>query len=301
MNAPVARGPLVCKASIVSQLGPEIDATLAEHDSRPTVRDLLADETPWALRTPVDVLLVKPFVRGWLEAPVRAPASWPGRLRWVMTASTGVDCFPRWLLDAPVVTCACGVSAGPIAEYPLAAVLTHAKRIDAIRIRRLTDFRFTQLGSLEGQTLGLAGYGAIGQAIASRARLRPSHPRASANKLGVIDGRSRNRCEHGGTRGALRPSRARAARDAAYSRWGGARPRKARLAHRQCRARFAHRSERLDRGARFEPCCGGEARCHRSRAAARGTSALFASPNAPDAARFLVLVWERGAIGGQGA
>jgi phosphoglycerate dehydrogenase-like enzyme len=170
MNAPFPPAVASRRIEIVSQLGPAFDAKLALHSAAPKVRSLGPEETPWSLREPADVLLARPFVRPWDAPPPERPAGWPGPLRWVMTASAGVDFFPGWLLEAPVVTCARGVTSGPIAEYVLAAILGHCKRLDAIRLRAPDDFRFADLTTVEGQTLGLAGFGAIGQAVAVRAR-----------------------------------------------------------------------------------------------------------------------------------
>ncbi|MFT8422112.1 MAG: NAD(P)-dependent oxidoreductase [Gluconacetobacter sp.] len=93
-------------------------------------------------------------------------------------ASAGVDGFPSWLLDGRIVTCGRGDAAVPIAEYVLMALLLRAKRLEVLRpdgpedwIRDAVATRdVTPLGSLEGQVLGVAGYGAIGRAVAARAR-----------------------------------------------------------------------------------------------------------------------------------
>jgi phosphoglycerate dehydrogenase-like enzyme len=170
MNPPPDAAGFVRRPVIVSQLGPETDARLAAHPSRPIVRALGADETPWALREPADVLIARPFVKPWDAPPRERPAGWPGPLQWVFTVSAGVDFYPGWLLSAPVVTCGRGVTANPIAEYAMAAILSHAKRLEAIAVRKPEDFRITELTGIEGQTLGLAGFGAIGQATALRAR-----------------------------------------------------------------------------------------------------------------------------------
>jgi phosphoglycerate dehydrogenase-like enzyme len=170
MNAIYPPAAAVRRIEIVSQLGPAFDAKLAAHSTAPRVRALAPDETPWRLREPADILLARPFAGGWKTAPRDRPEGWPGSLRWVMTASTGVDFFPDWLLEAPVVTCARGVSSAPIAEYVMAAILGHAKRLDAITLRGPEQFRIAELGSVEEQTLGLAGFGAIGRAVADRAR-----------------------------------------------------------------------------------------------------------------------------------
>jgi phosphoglycerate dehydrogenase-like enzyme len=154
---------------LVNQLGPDIRAVLADHWSRPLIIDHPADRVPWEIAPEADVLLTRPLA-GWHKAPARKPAGWPFGLRWIQTASTGVDFFPSWLLDGPVVTVGRGISADPIAEYVLAAILDFEKRLHDIRPRNRAEWKITQLGSLSGKTIGIAGFGAIGRAIAERAK-----------------------------------------------------------------------------------------------------------------------------------
>jgi phosphoglycerate dehydrogenase-like enzyme len=87
----------------------------------------------------------------------------------VQVASAGVDWFPRWLFEGPVVTCGRGHAASAIAEYVLAALLLHAKRLDAVTVRSADAWSRHTLGTLEGTVLGIAGFGAIGRAVAARA------------------------------------------------------------------------------------------------------------------------------------
>jgi phosphoglycerate dehydrogenase-like enzyme len=63
-----------------------------------------------------------------------------------------------------------GISADPIAEYVLAAILGFEKRIHDIRPRSRAEWKITPLGSLSGKTIGIAGFGAIGRAVAERAK-----------------------------------------------------------------------------------------------------------------------------------
>lgn len=153
---------------ILNQLGPEVAAALAAHPLQPRVRDADPGLAPWQVDD-ADVLLTGPDP-SWRDAPAQPPSGWPGRLGWVQVASTGIDWLPRWLLDGPVVTCGRGHNAVPIAEYVLGAMLLHEKRLDQVSIHSRDQWQRHALGTLEGRVLGLAGYGAIGQAVASRAR-----------------------------------------------------------------------------------------------------------------------------------
>jgi phosphoglycerate dehydrogenase-like enzyme len=176
-NAPQTGGVPI----IINQLGPRLQGPLEAHWSRPRVIAHRADAAPWKLSHLADILITRPW--GWSQAPETRPKGWPNGLKWIQTASTGVDPFPSWLFDGPAVTCARGVAAAPIAEYVLTAMLNHEKRFDAIAAHSLEDWRQIEerykdkgdnwlrsgLGGLEGRVLALAGYGAIGQAIARRA------------------------------------------------------------------------------------------------------------------------------------
>ena len=110
------------------------------------------------------------------ERTLPPPPGWPGKVRLVQIASAGLDGYPDWLLDAPNVATGAGTSAGPIAEFVLAAMLAQAKRFPEIY---LTDgapwpssdtISANPLGTLEGKTLGLVGVGQIGARIARLAQ-----------------------------------------------------------------------------------------------------------------------------------
>lgn len=154
---------------IVNQLGAEVRASLSDHWSRPLIIDHPAGRPAWEIAPEADVLLTRPLA-GWSKAPADKPAGWPYGLRWIQTASTGVDFFPAWLLDGPEVTVGRGISADAIAEYVLAAILGFAKRIHEIRPRNREQWKITPLGSLSGKTIGIAGFGAIGHAVAERVK-----------------------------------------------------------------------------------------------------------------------------------
>jgi phosphoglycerate dehydrogenase-like enzyme len=152
---------------VLNQLGPEIGAALAGHEVKPSVFITPPDLPPWEVGE-ADVLLTGPQPH-WRDAPGRKPPGWPGKLRWVQVASAGVDWFPPWLFEGPTVTCGRGHAAVPIAEYVLGTLLLYEKRLDQIRAQASVEWVRHTLGTLEGRTLGLAGFGAIGQAVAQRA------------------------------------------------------------------------------------------------------------------------------------
>jgi len=91
-------------------------------------------------------------------------------LRWIHILGTGVDKFPLHLVGEIQVTCSRGATASPIAEWVLAMLLAHEKQLPDRWITKPPKAWFTaELGCLEKKTLGIVGFGAIGQAIAKRA------------------------------------------------------------------------------------------------------------------------------------
>jgi len=126
------------------------------------------EQKPWEIPPGVRVLLTGPS-KAWRSAPETAPVGWPFDLEFIQITATGVDGFPDWLLNGPPVSCARGVNSVPIAEYVLAAILTHVKRIPAIHMHSAGEWRQGVLGGVSGKTLGLLGYGTIGREVAVRA------------------------------------------------------------------------------------------------------------------------------------
>ncbi len=96
------------------------------------------------------------------------------KLRWVQgsMAGAGEVAEKAGLKDTDVtVTTASGVFSGPLAEFALAALLSHAKQFDRLRAEKAEKtWRPATTGSLEGKTLCVVGLGNIGRAVAERAR-----------------------------------------------------------------------------------------------------------------------------------
>ncbi|MGA1808228.1 NAD(P)-dependent oxidoreductase [Sphingobium sp. WW5] len=151
---------------IASQMEPDFNRSLARHPSAPVLIDV-AEDAPWSAADEADILLIRPSP-AWRAPEVRRPAPWPGRLKWVYSASVGVDFYPDWLLDAPLVTCGRGVASEEIADYAIAAIYAHAKNLDAVTVRSRAQWGPAQLGRVSGTTIGIIGMGAIGAAVARR-------------------------------------------------------------------------------------------------------------------------------------
>jgi phosphoglycerate dehydrogenase-like enzyme len=159
---------------IASQLEPAVNDLLRQHPSRPTVIDV-PERQPWSVAADADVLLVRPAPAWRGHGHAAAPAGWPGRLRWVFSATTGVDFYPRWMLANPPLCCARGVASEEIAEYVIAAILAQVKDLDAIRIHSYEEWQPLTLGRVQGSTIGIVGLGSIGCAVAKRALALGAH------------------------------------------------------------------------------------------------------------------------------
>jgi len=153
---------------IASQLEPAVNDLVRAHSSRPTVIEV-PDERPWQIAPAADVLLVRPAPAWRGHGHSAAPAGWPGRVKWVYSATTGVDFYPRWMIGGTPLCCARGVASEEIAEYVIAAILAQTKNLDTIRARSLADWKPAILGRVQGSTVGIVGLGSIGCAVATRA------------------------------------------------------------------------------------------------------------------------------------
>jgi phosphoglycerate dehydrogenase-like enzyme len=155
--------------TIASQFAEAFNERLRQLPLRPRVIAAPRDQ-PWNAAAEADILLVGP-TNAWLTSCRQAsPDGWPGKVRWVFSWSAGVDGYPRWLLDAPFVTCGRGVASSDIADYVIAAIYQHSKNLEAARVRSRAQWQFRPVGSVIGSTIGILGFGTIGTQVASRAR-----------------------------------------------------------------------------------------------------------------------------------
>ncbi len=151
---------------IASQLDDAFNQGLSQHPIAPTLIDV-PEEEPWVAAAQADLLLIRPSP-AWRSSDVARPPVWPGRLKWVYSASAGIDFYPEWLLDAPLVTCGRGVASEEIADYVIAAIYAHAKNLELVTARSRDQWINVPLGRVSGTTIGIVGLGAIGRAVARR-------------------------------------------------------------------------------------------------------------------------------------
>jgi phosphoglycerate dehydrogenase-like enzyme len=153
---------------IASQMEPDFNARLRSHRAAPTVI-AVSEDRPWIAANDADVLLVRPSPAWRRSRHLDRPPVWPGRLQWVYSASVGVDFYPRWLLDAPLVSCGRGVASEAIADYVIAAIYRQAVDFETVRARSPADWQQRPLARITARTIGIVGLGAIGEAVARRA------------------------------------------------------------------------------------------------------------------------------------
>ncbi|WP_025859783.1 NAD(P)-dependent oxidoreductase [Acetobacter papayae] len=171
---------------LLNQIGAPVAGVLAEYAQQVRILPVgNANTLPW-LTHGADILFTAPSP-AWLQAPINPPEEWRSGPRWVQIASSGIDGFPKWVTQDRIVTCGRGDAATPIAEYVMAALLRHERQVDALHPTSSREWEkitlsarngvqagsqnAIRMGTLHGRVLGLAGYGALGRAIAARARV----------------------------------------------------------------------------------------------------------------------------------
>ena len=97
-------------------------------------------------------------------------------LRWVQVIGAGVDHYRGLGLGDVVVTNAVGVSAVPMAEFVIGRILQVWKHFDELGARQ-REHRWEAIygRTLAGCTIAVVGLGAIGAAVAERARALGMH------------------------------------------------------------------------------------------------------------------------------
>jgi len=153
---------------LASQLGDRFNSALLERRPHLDIVDI-GPGAPHALDKDVRAMIALPFRQSGQAEP-HSPAAWPFGLEWVQLISVGTDLYPDWLFRGPRVSCARGATSVALAEFALAGIFAAAKDMPAIWINTAADWKMRQIGMVAGSTLGIVGFGAIGQAIAPRAK-----------------------------------------------------------------------------------------------------------------------------------
>ena len=97
------------------------------------------------------------------------PVGWPFDLRWMHAVSTGVDSYPDWMFHLSRASFSPGTSAISLAEYSLAAILAVAKHLPNLWIVSPDQWQRRTVDLIDGASLGIVGFGSIGEALATRA------------------------------------------------------------------------------------------------------------------------------------
>ena len=98
---------------------------------------------------------------------------WAPNLKWVQAVGAGVGQLQSGGLEkiGAMLTTSAGVASAPIAEFVLARILAEWKLFPALeRLQKAQDWTPTYGRNLAGSTIGIVGFGAIGAAVASRAK-----------------------------------------------------------------------------------------------------------------------------------
>lgn len=157
---------------VVHQFAPPMSAMIAAVPGV-TSADHMPLERRWDLPVDADVVFV---LHGEGDdrdvGGIPRPAGWPGSVKLVQIASSGIDDYPEWLFEALMVASAAGTTARPIAEYAMAVILAHAKRLAEMTMQAGDSWPPREalmarpLATLEGRTLGLLGLGQIARQLA---------------------------------------------------------------------------------------------------------------------------------------
>jgi phosphoglycerate dehydrogenase-like enzyme len=94
-------------------------------------------------------------------------------VQWVHTRSAGLDnlLFPELIQSPVVLTNGSGVFSQSLGEFALAAILFFAKDLRRmVRSQEAGRWEPFDITAVEGQTVGIVGYGDIGRAVAARVR-----------------------------------------------------------------------------------------------------------------------------------
>lgn len=160
-----------------------VDPAVRVREATQPLRQFLRGELPAepdlraaAERDAADLLGPTEAIIGWARFPVEA-LQWAERLRWIQALSAGVDRLDPRVMAQVTLTNGNGVGAEPIAEHVICHLLMLARGAP-VYLRRQVEHRWdrgVQAREITGMTMGIVGMGAIGSAVARRARALGLH------------------------------------------------------------------------------------------------------------------------------
>lgn len=156
-------GPTILAYS--RRIAPRLREWLLDHDVQGTVLAASSSEEALPLMSEVDILFGAGF-------PAELIAAAP-RLRWIQSMNAGIEelVAADTIPESVIVTRVVGQFGKPIAEYVFAELLAHIRELDRTRAaQREHRWEHFIAGTLEGQTLGVAGLGSVGQEIVRKGR-----------------------------------------------------------------------------------------------------------------------------------
>ncbi|MGE0543195.1 MAG: D-2-hydroxyacid dehydrogenase [Dehalococcoidia bacterium] len=155
-----------------------VDPSLNVREATQPLRQLLRGEVPEdpdaaraAEEDAATLLPATEVIVGWARFPVEA-LQWAERLRWIQALSAGVDRLDPRVLERITLTNGNGLGAEPIAEHVICHLLMLARGAPVF-MRRQVEHHWDRSGQsreIAGMTMGIIGMGAIGSAVARRAR-----------------------------------------------------------------------------------------------------------------------------------
>lgn len=149
------------RSIIASQLDASANQALRQQLPGHDVLDVRPGQL--TLDAPADVFIVRP-----VDVSETPPSGWPWQVKWVQLTSSGIDAYPDWLLEGTPVTTGKGANAEHVAEFVLALVFAAAKHLPGLWVKD-AHWRLTPLAPVRGRTLGILGFGSIGQCVARKA------------------------------------------------------------------------------------------------------------------------------------
>jgi phosphoglycerate dehydrogenase-like enzyme len=165
--------------ALLRAMDPRIHVTIEEYVETGALRimrgqpplDEARKQAP-AVSRPQAEALAKAEVMLTLDIPFDTD-QWAPNLKWVQAVGAGVGQLQSGGLDkiGAVLTTSAGVASAPIAEFVLARILAEWKLFPALeRLQQAQDWTPTYGRNLAGSTIGIVGFGAIGAAVATRAK-----------------------------------------------------------------------------------------------------------------------------------